>query len=164
MEKETKKYLIIGTTIVVVVGIGVFLWKKHQSGDTNAAAAPTGTDQATQDELSLLAATLENNAYAGSDTGTGAPTYAAAAVGAGLPQSLAAEVTALEQALGFAPTPTTPSPAPPVTPSSSGSGSGSTHPTATPPAQPVAQPIVHSPNPELEMDGVHHNLDGVLVA
>lgn len=107
MEKETKKYLIIGTTIVVSVGIGVLLWKKYQ---TASAASGAAADQSNQDELSLLAASLESNAYAGQ---AGFSNYSPAVIGAGTPKTLAEEVLALEQELGIAPASTSPSaPAP----------------------------------------------------
>lgn len=118
MEKETKKYLIIGTTLVVTVGIAVVLWKKYQ---TQSAAGAAAADQSNQDELSLLAASLESNAYASQTS-----SYSPAVVGASTPKSLADEVLALEQALGIAPT-SSPVPAPKMPPS----GSGNT-PVATP--------------------------------
>lgn len=132
MEKETKKYLIIGTALVVSIGIGVVIWKKFQSSNSATAAA---ADQSNQDELALLSASLESNAYAGQ---AGATSYSPSVVGTSTPKSLADEVLALESALGFGP-PTTPAPtgtpstsAPPVptTPVATGSPTPnpSTHP------------------------------------
>src|SRR5579859_3390111 len=166
MEKETKKYLIIGTTIVVTVGVGVLLWRKYQTQSASTAAA---TDQSNQDELSLLAASLESNAYA-STTG-GSSGFSPQAVGAGTPKSLADEVLALEQALGFAPT--TPSSST-AAPTGSGSGTPSTTPASSPPSStgaptepiPVSNPArpahevisemlkYHHGSPLFEMDGV----------
>jgi hypothetical protein len=101
MEKETKKYLIIGTALVVSIGIGVVIWKKYQtSSDSNDAANSAAANQSNQDELALLESSLEANAYAGQ---AGAQSYSPAVIGTGTPETLAQEVTSLEAALGFGP-------------------------------------------------------------
>lgn len=167
MEKETKRYLIIGTTIVVTVGIGVVLWKKYQTSSSASAAA---SDQSNQDELSLLAASLESNAYA-SATGGGA-SYSPQMVGIGAPQSLADEVLSLEQALGFAPTTPTPAPSSPSTPAASGGGNPSPSPAPSPTPTPGApapvnpSTVVHNEVPTNELIRYNHGspifeMDGV---
>jgi hypothetical protein len=139
MEKETKKYLIIGTALVVSIGIGVVLWKKYQaSSDTSEAASNAAADQSNQDELALIESSLEANAYAGE---AGAQSYSPAVIGTGTPQTLAQEVTALEAALGFGPGVTaspTPIPTTPTTPA----------PTAAP--SPTPAPAVPSPTTPVE--------------
>lgn len=163
MEKETKKYLIIGTALVVSIGIGVVLWKKYQTTSTASNAA---SDQSNQDELALLESSLEANAYAGE---SGAESYSPAVVGSGTPQTLAEEVTSLENALGFGPppttTPTTPTPTTPTTPITP--APAPTNPPATPPATGSPTPVPTTPetelangiqylhgSPVLQMDGV----------
>lgn len=126
MEKETKKYLIIGTALVVSIGIGVVIWKKYQTSSTASTAA---SDQSNQDELALLESSLEANAYAGQ---AGAASYSPAVVGTSTPTSLADEVTALETALGFGPSTTAANPPPTAT--------GAPAPTPTPTPTPVATP------------------------
>jgi hypothetical protein len=126
MEKETKKYLIIGTALVVSIGIAVVIWKKYQTSNTASSAA---SDQSNQDELALLESSLEANAYAGQ---AGAASYSPAVVGTGTPTSLADEITALETALGFGPPATAANPLPTAT--------GAPAPTPTPAPTPVASP------------------------
>lgn len=169
MEKETKKYLIIGAVLILTVSIGVVLWKKYQ---TESTASQTPTDQSNQDELALLAASLSSNAYAGQVGG--AQPFSASVVGGSVPQSLADEVLALERALGFVPdTPTTtPTPTTPTTPTVPA-------PTASPAPTPAPEPETGQPTPRFphpasevikyhhgaplfEMDGVAH--EGVIVS
>jgi hypothetical protein len=128
MEKETKKYLLIGGALIISVSIGVLLWKKYQSSSSSSQAA---TDQSNQDELALEAAALANNAYAGQ--AGGAQPFSVATVGGAVPQTLAQEITAIEEALGIAPpatgtTTTTTTPATPTTPAENASPATATAP------------------------------------
>lgn len=159
MEKETKKYLIIGAVLILTVSIGVVLWKKYQTGEaTNQAAS----DQSNQDELALLASSLASNAYAGQVGG--AQPYSASVVGSSVPQSLSDEVLALERALGFAP-PDTTTPVPTgATPAAGAPASGAP---ANPPQAPAqntgttgdathGQPTPLVPHPASEMIKFNH--------
>jgi hypothetical protein len=167
MEKETKKYLIIGGVLILTVSVGVVIWKKYQVSSDSSAAA---TDQANQDALSLEAASLASNAYAGS----GAASYSPQLAGASTPTSLADEVLALERALGFNPSPTPPATSTPPSGSASVPTSGSAPTPPTAPAQtgdgsvhPIVHPAIseikyHHGAPDFEPEGVMH--EGVLVS
>lgn len=158
MEQETKRHLIIGVAIVVSVSIGLVIWKKYQTSSTASAAA---SDQSNQDQLALELAALSANAYGGQ--AGGAQNFSSpAAVGSGVSQSLADEVSAIENALGFGPaahvpaTSTTATPTAPTTPV--------TTPTPTATNTPVPSSLIEGGTsqmikynhgqPLFEMDGV----------
>lgn len=148
MEKETKKYLIIGTVLVISIGIGVVIWKKYQSSSSESSAA---SDQSNQDELALLSASLEANAYAGQ---AGAASYSPSVVGTGTPTSLADEVLKLEAALGFGPTPATP-------PAATGSPTPSpTTPPTTPPVTPPSATGSPAPVADVPIADANGNIHG----
>lgn len=121
MSPETKKLLIHSGAFVAAVAIAYFLYRRYEANAAASAAnAQPGSDQASQDELTLLAELGANaSQYAVGGGGGTAFTLPTSATGQ---QSLADQISSIEQALGFAPT--TSGTGSSVTSGSGGTGTG----------------------------------------
>ena len=96
MNEETKRHILIGGGLAVAVVLGLYAFKKYQSG-AQTSNAQTQADQLAYLEMMAGAGTY---GYAGGGGGYVAPAVSPS----NTTQSLASEVLGIEQAFGFAPT------------------------------------------------------------
>jgi hypothetical protein len=116
MTAETKHHLIVGGGLIAAVIIGIVFYKRYQAGSSASQAA---ADQQNADQLAFLESQALTNPYdAGYGAGGSSITIPAASSG----PSLIDQLNQIEQAFGFAPTPSA------STPSTPSTGSGSTPP------------------------------------
>lgn len=108
MSTETRKHLIYGGGLLVLVVVAIYAYKKIQ---VNSQASNAASDQASQDELAYLESMSLNDPYAAYESSTGT---SAAPTPPALP-SITDELTQLEQAFGLS--------SPPASTSSSGTAS-----------------------------------------
>lgn len=111
MTQETKHSLIVGGGLILAVVLGIIVYKKYEANSQTSQAA---SDQASQDELAYIESMSMQGAYAGYGGGSALTIPSPPAT-----QSLADQISSLEQAFGFAPAATSGS-------SSSGSAASST--------------------------------------
>lgn len=106
MTPETKHTLILGGGLIAAVVLGIIVYKKYEA---NSQAGQAASDQASQDELAYIESLSLGGAYSAYGMGTGGTSLTIPSAPAG--QSLADEITQLEQAFGLASTPAASTPA-----------------------------------------------------
>jgi hypothetical protein len=140
---ETKKYLYIGGSIIVAVGVGIYAYRKYQS---NTSASEAAANQESQDEQSLDE--LVSAGYGAGDTSIGE----VSASPPGINDNFAQEVTSILQAAGLDQV-NAATPAAPASLQSSSSPSGTPTPTGgTTVGTPKSSPSSLNPAPPIIKD------------
>lgn len=151
MTPETKHALILGGGLIVAVVLGIIVYKKYEASSQADQAA---SDQASQDTLAYIESMALGGAYPAFGGGAGGSSLTLPSPPA--TQSLADEITQLEQAFGFA-APASTSPAAPAS-SGSSSDSGST-------SRPIDRRVVsgsgspNEPHPGYVLADLHRTLE-----
>lgn len=145
MTPETKKKLAYGAVIVVVGGVGVFLWKKHSA---NGASGSTSSDAAAQAAADAQASSEETQLAELSELGSSGSSLESPQLGEETPvENFGTELSAVLQAVGLEPPPPSGSGATSSTPPTTATGSTGTTPNpvttpvATTPPAPIAAPV-----------------------
>lgn len=149
MTEKTKHVLIVGGGLILTVAVAIVVYKNYQASSSASQAA---ADQQNDDALAYLEASSVDDPYAYEAAGGASISVPASTGTTGAAQSIADELSSIEQAFGLAP--------PSSDSSSTGDGSSTTasaaDPTASTPVRPAPSRVTlddSAPMLHLESDG-----------